>query len=257
MGELQRPPNRSELARQLAVNAATKPANVLTPAGVAVAALLLGQVWLLAVAVVVYVVLGAMTFLDAGEAEALAARRGRERIGPPAAWAPEALHPRVRRHAVPARREEQLLREAIAEADLPLADLSAEVDRLAAALATIAGRGQRLCAYLDTQDRRALEHRIGELAAKPGTGPDADREQLGAALSDQLRTLDRMEQLLAKFEAEMEHATATLATMRGQVVEMSITADALGEQRLIEQARDVRDQVGAAAEAMGEIAEQA
>src|SRR3954471_19385326 len=59
---------RATLRRDLAVNAATKPVNVIVPAGVLVAGLLLGTAWLIPVAAVVYVVLAVMTFFDEREA---------------------------------------------------------------------------------------------------------------------------------------------------------------------------------------------
>src|SRR3954454_24987141 len=60
---------RTDLRRGLVVNALTKPINVVVPAAVAVAALLIGVTWLIAVAVVVYAVLAVLTFFDEDEAE--------------------------------------------------------------------------------------------------------------------------------------------------------------------------------------------
>src|SRR2546423_15384963 len=65
---------RTDLRRGLIVNALTKPINVVVPAAVAVAALLIGVTWLIAVAAVVYAVLVVLTFFDEGEAEQVGKR---------------------------------------------------------------------------------------------------------------------------------------------------------------------------------------
>jgi phosphatidylglycerophosphate synthase len=69
-----KPVTRSELQRSLVVNALTKPLNVLVPAAVVVAGIVLGALWLVAVAVVVYAVLAALTFFDGREAERVGKR---------------------------------------------------------------------------------------------------------------------------------------------------------------------------------------
>src|SRR2546421_12664851 len=65
---------RTDLRRSLVVNALTKPINVVVPAAVAVAALLIGAAWLIVVAVAVYAVLAVLTFFDEGEAEKVGKR---------------------------------------------------------------------------------------------------------------------------------------------------------------------------------------
>jgi hypothetical protein len=76
---------RNELSRVLAVNAVTKPVNVLAPAAVLVAALLLGAPWLVPVAGVCWLALVAVTFFDEREARAAGERaRAGARQDPPA-----------------------------------------------------------------------------------------------------------------------------------------------------------------------------
>ena len=77
---------RSDLRRALAVNAVTRPVNVAVPAAVVVAALLLDASWLVAIAVLCFVALAVLTFLDEGEAERVGARiYARRRDAPTAA----------------------------------------------------------------------------------------------------------------------------------------------------------------------------
>src|SRR4051812_47918357 len=59
---------RNDLTRALAVNAMTKPVNVVIPASVLAAGLLLAVPWLIPVALVCWLALVVMTFLDEQEA---------------------------------------------------------------------------------------------------------------------------------------------------------------------------------------------
>src|SRR5207249_2311960 len=61
---------RRVLARELALHAATRPLNIIAPAGVVIAAILL-TFWLLPVAVVVYAALVVTTLLDGDVAESV------------------------------------------------------------------------------------------------------------------------------------------------------------------------------------------
>lgn len=244
------PRSRGTTARALAVNAATKPVNVAVPAGVAVAGLVIGAAWLVVVAVLVYVVLSVLTFFDAGEAEQVGARL---RGGAPAAdrpgRAPVQLRGAVLQRLEAARREEAAIRTAIAESDLSLHDLTGEVDGLMRGLETIATRAQRLLDYMATQDRRAITERLAD-ARRAG---DPSHAALADALAQQLETLERMDVQLSRFDAEIEHAATTLSLMRGQLVQLSIDSDAIGEEKLAEQARTLRERVGATAAAMAEL----
>lgn len=242
------------MARALAVNAATSPAAVVTGAGVAVAGLVLGMTWLIGLAAVVYVALAAMTFFDSKEADKVA---GRLREGEPervvARLDPNTLAPRIGRWLDAARVEERRIRQAISESDLSLEDLSSEVDGLVVALDVIAGRAQRLAEYGQTTDRRDVQKRRDRAAAEVAGGDPAS-QPLVEALDQQLATFARMEKQLNRFDVEMEHVVTTLQLLRGQVVEMGVESAALGEEKLAERARSLREQVGAASAAMAEVA---
>jgi len=244
------------MGRALAVNAATTPSAVVTGAGVAVAGLVLGVPWLLPLAAVVYVALAALTFFDADEADKVAAKLrpagGASAVGV-GRLDPGTLAPRIGRWLESARLEERRIREAIGESELDLVDLSREVDGLVVALDVIAGRAQRLADYGRTTDRRDVLARRDRAAAEVAAG-DATSAPLVEALEQQLATFARMEKQLNRFDVEMEHVVTTLQLLRGQVVEMGVETAGLGEEKLAERARSLREQVGAASAAMSELA---
>jgi len=62
------------VSRGLIVNALTTPLNLVVPAAVIVAAMLIGATWLIALAALIYAVLVVLTFFDEGEAEKVAKR---------------------------------------------------------------------------------------------------------------------------------------------------------------------------------------
>ncbi len=165
-----KPPSRGELQRALVLNAATKPLNVLVPAGVVIAALLTGATWLLAVASVCWLALSVTTFFDEREALAVGERRrAARRVPAPPALTAQAL---VRRWqaALAAR---AAIREAGANALL-----NGEVDALVDALRPTVWQAQRI---------------HDALAA----GPRAGRDRLQARLE---RLLDEIDQAVATLE---------------------------------------------------------
>lgn len=165
-------PSRAELGRRLAINALTKPLNVAVPAGIVVAALLLGAGWLIAVAAVCWVALVGGTFFDEREARAVGERALPERRAPPAivsdrpAFAAE-IDQRVRA-AVSAR---AAIRAAIEESDVPHEDVLEEVDALLGAMQADAVRAQRIHQFLaevppeqiDPQTRQRVQARLDRL----------------------------------------------------------------------------------------------
>jgi hypothetical protein len=118
-----------------AVNALTKPVNVLVPAGVVVAAALAGAVWLLPVALACWLVLATMTFLDEREARA-------------SQGDPPALAPAIAERVKAAASARAAIRAAIAESRSPLDDVTGEVDALVAAIEAHAVRAQRIHGFL-------------------------------------------------------------------------------------------------------------
>jgi hypothetical protein len=147
-------------------------------------------------------------------------------------------------------KEEERIRQAMGESDASFASLTSEVDGLVRALETIARRAQKIDDYLAAQDRGRVERRLAEVQARPD---DPACRQLADALGGQLQTMDRMSALLDRFEAEMENVVTTLRVMRGQLIQMSVAQAEYGEERLADQARALREQVGAAAESMEEV----
>src|SRR3954467_14606444 len=88
------PAARRDLRRALVVNAATKPANVLVAASVALAGLMLAVPWLLPLAVICWLALVVQTFLDSDEATRVGERaRLSARRAPPRTPAPELATP--------------------------------------------------------------------------------------------------------------------------------------------------------------------
>jgi hypothetical protein len=168
---MSRPPTRRELQRALALNAATKPLNVLAPAGVLVAALLVGTMWLVAVALVTWLALLVTTFFDEREATAVGERLRAARRAPALRLPP--LVPALARRwdaALAARASIQR------DGDAPL--LMHEVEALVEALRPSVAQAQRI-----------------DDALLRSTGPA--RERLRARL-DQL--LDEIDQVVATLE---------------------------------------------------------
>jgi hypothetical protein len=221
---------RATLRRDLAVNAATKPVNIVVPAGVAVAGLLLGAPWLLAVAAVVYVVLGVMTFFDGREAERVGARAyGKDRPGRVDAGA---LADPIRAQVLAARGEAARIEKTVQSADLPFSAVSEEVDRLVTALEATARRAQRLYDYLAGQPRPAeLEGRAHEKRASGHAGA-------AQALAEQASVLRSLNDQLMSANAEMEEVNASLGAVHGRLVQASVASEA---ERDAELAGDVRD----------------
>jgi predicted nucleic acid-binding Zn-ribbon protein len=254
-----KPVTRKELQRALVVNAATKPVNVAVPAAVAVLGLILGTVWLLPVAAVVYTALVVVTFFDSGEADKVADRMyGRD----PAALkrAEETRAQKMGEYAPPiadllenALSQEQAIRRVIVESDLPFDEVSTEVDQLVRAMEKIADRAQKVYVFLETQDRGQVERRLAALRAGDDDMSQADRAQLVKALEDQLQAIDALQRQLTRFRAEMEHTTTTLHTIYAQLVQISVATDAVGEQQVAEQIRSLREQVGAASQSIAEV----
>jgi Spy/CpxP family protein refolding chaperone len=233
-----RPPTRSELQRAIAVNALTKPVTVAVGAGVAVAAIVLGAVWLLVIAVVVYAALATMTFFDEHEAERVGDRAyGRAHGGvTKLGMDPATLAPEIRAQLDAARAEQAGIVKTITESDLSFADVREEVAQLVTALEGAAGRAQRLYAYLVTQDRAALRARLEELERS------GDQVTV-AALKAQGAELGRLDAMLRAAYGEMEQVNASLRTVHARLVGLAVSSQASGEAELVGDVRELRDRV--------------
>jgi archaellum component FlaC len=241
---------RTDLRRGLVVNALTKPINVVVPAAVAVAALLTGVTWLIAVAVVVYAVLAVLTFFDEGEAEKVGQRLYGERGG-----GSKQKRLDVRTLAGPigqqvqaARDCETRIQDTIAHSDMSFAEVDGEVDSLVRAVELIAQRAQRIYDYLATQDLNAIDGRLAQLQGSA----DPSAQAIVKALTDQRNALTDLQGQLTSFYSRIEQLVASLGTVNSQLVRMSVASEEEDQTELAEQVRGLREQVDALSAGMKE-----
>jgi len=252
--ELVKPPNRSDLRRALVVNALTKPLNIVVPAAVVVAGLVIGTLWLVVVAVAVYVILVAMTFFDADEAkrvgdEAYGRHRLTERSGRPQ---PAQLSKPIGEQLAAALTEEQRIRGAIAEAELPFADVGPEVDALVQAMERICKRADLVYRYLADQNPAAVEQRLAQVRGEAGKAPEAAQRQLIDALTQQLEAQRALEDQLKRFYGQMEHTVTSLGAISARIVQASVAEEDAAQSEVAGQVRDLREQAVGLAEGMKE-----
>lgn len=241
---------RSQLTRAIAVNAATKPINIIVPAAVAVVGALIGISWLWAVAVLVYVALVIATFFDANEAEAVGKRSRGVEAGKPAQRQldPAQLAPPIAERLQQALAEEQQIRQTIEGADVDLTEVDSEVDGLVGNLEKSAQRAQLVYDYLSEQDSRTLERRAGELERRK----DPDSQRAAAAVRDQMKLAQSLEATLNRFYAQMDHAVVSLQTIRGELVRISVASEPEAQAETADRVRSLREEVGAMADGMSE-----
>jgi hypothetical protein len=251
---------RGALARRLAVNAATKPLNVAVLGGLIAAGIVLNLVVVVgAIAIVAYLVLVALTFFDAEEAERIgnelyAGRRGgRDRTAP--VLDVGTLEPRIAALVQQARATAAGIRDAIAQADHPFDDVAADVDALVAAMDTSARRAQLISSTLAGQARAGqdiagLDRTIADLRSR---GDDADVRALIADLAAQRDATARLEERLERFEVGMQRICASLGLLRTRLVEMSASEEEAAQRELARQSRELRERTDLLAEAMAEV----
>ena len=246
----EKPVTRSQLQRSLVANALTKPLNVLVPAALVVAGIVLGALWLVAIAVVVYAVLGALTFFDEGEAERVGTRvygESAKAVKPAKQAELSKLAPPIAQQLGAARAEEARIHTAVTDADLPFEEVTSETDALVRAMESIAIRAQRVYDYLAAHDPRPVQARLTQIE---GAGAETE---LAKALREQLAAYEKLSTQLQRFYDEMEHITASLSTVCAQVVSMSAAGEGeTGQRELAGQVRDLRDQVDALSDGMRE-----
>jgi hypothetical protein len=213
---------RRTLQRRIAVNALTKPLHLGVLAGLIVAGIVLDLTLIaIPIAIVAYLVLCAITFFDAGEAE----RVGRETYAKARGGAAPAkqldareLDPRIGALLTQARESAAAIRSAIASADHPFEDVSADVDGLVTAMETSARRAQLIATTLGQlassgQDPRALDRRIKDLQPRAA---DPDVKALIADLTAQREATERLSGKLDRFEIGMQRITASLGLMQAR-----------------------------------------
>jgi hypothetical protein len=251
---------RGALARRLAVNAATKPVNVAVLGGLVAAGIVLNLVVVVgAIAIVAYLVLVALTFFDAEEAERVghelyAGRRpgGRDRAP---ALDVGTLEPRIAALVQQARETAAGIRDAIAQADHPFDDVATDVDALVAAMDTSARRAQLISSTLAGQARAGqdvagLDRTIADLR---GRDDDADVRALVADLEAQREATKRLADRLERFEVGMQRICASLGLLRTRLVEMSASEEEAAQRELARQSRELRERTDVLAEAMAEV----
>jgi hypothetical protein len=251
---------RGALARRLAVNAATKPLNIAVLGGLVVVGIVLNLIVVVgAIAIVAYLVLVALTFFDAEEAERVgdelyAGRRpgGRERAP---ALDVATLEPRIAALVQQARETAAGIRDAIAQADHPFDDVATDVDALVAAMDTSARRAQLISSTLAEQARAGqdiagLDRTIADLRRRDD---DADVRALVADLEAQREATKRLADRLERFEVGMQRICASLGLLRTRLVEMSASEEEAAQRELARQSRELRERTDLLAEAMAEV----
>jgi hypothetical protein len=249
------PVTRQLLARRLVVSAATRPLNVGVGVAVLVAALVLGSVWLIPVAIAVYLGMVVSTLFDGDRAEEVGRLTYVEKRPQ---LAEIELRPfmadEVTRKVGLARDQERRLRKAIAEAAFPVHGLEHEADGLMQALDNLARRADEIYEYLGGEEESTIRERLERLRSVPSgdAAVDGANAQAVVALEEQLAVRDQLGRQLLRFDAQMEHITATLGAINAQVVRMSVEEEAAAQSRVAEQVRDLRSEVTAAADGMQE-----
>jgi cytochrome c-type biogenesis protein CcmH/NrfF len=246
---------RRVLARELAINAATRPLNLAIPAGVVGGGVLLQVMWLLPVALVVYVAMAIATFFDGDEAERVS-RRAYERARPASRSELDLslFTPSIARKLELARAEEARIRQAIEAAPVPRYDVTDEVARLLMGMEKLAQRAQQIHTYLSEQDEQGVRDRLHRLrAAKSGDhAVDEANAEAATALEEQLAAMAHLERQLSRFDAQMEHAAASLGAIHGQIVRMNATEEAATQEDVAAEVRNLRREMNTAADAMRE-----
>ena len=218
---------RKELSCVLAVNAVTKPVNVLVPAVVLIAALLLGALWLAPVALVCWLALVGVTFFDEREARAAGERaRATRAPEPPAIVRPNRFSPEIRGRVRAASAARAAIRLVAAD------DVIREVDALVIALQTHAERAQRMTDFL-------REESVDELAQRIAAEPSAT---VRAALEAKHAALERLQRRLTRLLEEMDNVVTTLQTVHAEI----LAVDGLEQSTLAGQVSVLRENVQAA-----------
>ena len=251
MGEVDKPYSREEYAGALAANAAAKPFNLALAVATIAAAMVAGAAFPVAllVGLVIYAIAAARTFFDDDEATAvlerergahkaaLASGRARLDVGK--------LAPEIRRELEAARSIEQRIRDAIERAELPYAEVSAEVDALVTLMEQSASRAQLLYEALAESPPNVVRRRLVQLE---GSG----KTELIDALQHQHAVQRKMQAQLQRFYDEMERMVVELDTIRGSLVSVSASTDTGNQRRIADDVRSLRDELDALASGMSE-----
>ena len=246
-----RPYTRRQYNRALILNALTAPFGVVILAGMLVAGLLLGALALLApVAIVLYVAAAVRTYLDEdAQKEVLERERSKHRRRVESGKAERDLSefsPRIADLMGRALEREGRIRAAIDRAELPYQEVSQEVDRFLATMWQTGARAELLCEGLRDAPPEAVARRLQEVQA----AGDPSKAALVDALSQQLAVQQKMERQLLRFYDQMEQMLVELDTVRGHLITVSASTEADNQERLADDVRGLREEMGAVAEGM-------
>jgi hypothetical protein len=245
------PVTRSDLRRELAVNAAFKPLTIAAPAVVLIVGLLLHVLLVAApVAAAVYIALFLQTLFDGDEAkkvgQAVYGRTGGGSSRP--ALDAATLDPEIARPLRQARETAAAIRVAVQEADQPLDDVVADVDALVVAMETSARRAQLIATTLSGQDLAGIERDI----IRRGHDPDPEVKALVTDLIAQRDSIKRLRTKLDRFDVGMQRICASLGLLRTRVAEMSASEEEAAQRELGATARELRERTDLLAESMAE-----
>jgi predicted Ser/Thr protein kinase len=246
-----RPYTRGEYNRALVLNALTAPFGVLLLAGMLVAGIVLDVfVVLLPIAIVLYLVAAVRTYLDEDVQRGVlererSKRRSRLESGRPERALSE-FSPRIADLMGRALEKDARIRAAIDRAELPYHEVSQEVDRFLATMWQTAARAELLCEGLRDAPPEAVARRLQEVQR----AGDPSKGELIDALSEQLAVQQKMERQLLRFYDQMEQMLVELDTVRGHLITVSASTEADNQERLADEVRDLREEMGAVAEGM-------
>jgi predicted Ser/Thr protein kinase len=237
--------------RALILNALSAPFGVVVAAGVVVAGILLGALsFLLPLAIVLYIASAARTYFDDDVQKGVLAREGashhkRLEKGRPERDLSE-FSPRLADLMARALERDARIRAAIDRAELPYEEVSEEVDRFLATMWQTAARAELLSEGLRDSPPEAVARRLQEVQA----AGDPAKAELVDALSQQLAVQQKMERQLVHFYDQMEQVLVELDTVRGHLITVSASTEADNQERLADDVRDLREEMGAVAEGM-------
>lgn len=246
-----KPYDRAEYNRALIANALTDPFNVTLLAAMLIAGFLLGLMpWLIPVAGGVYAIAAARTYFDEDAAAKVLERereRRRERLGSGRRRVrPEELAPPIRRLVEEGRVRQERIARAVERAELPYAEVTAEVDGFTEAMDATARRAQLLHEALADTPPDQVAQRLEAVRARQ----DPAQADLAEALETQLGTLERMERQLERFYGEMERTLVELETVRSQLVSLSASTESARQSELADEVRALRERMGTVADGM-------
>ncbi len=148
--------------------------------------------------------------------------------------------------------EEARIRTAIEGAELPFADVSAEVDALVQAMERICKRADLVYRYLADENPAAVQQRLDELKRESQGKPDPSQQQLMDALTQQLAAQHALEDQLKRFYGQMEHTVTSLGAISARIIQASVAEEDAAQAEVAGQVRDLREQAVGLADGMKE-----